>query len=314
MSRRIFLVSLLSLLASNVHASCGAAFCTLNTSWETQGVSTEPGLRVDLRYEYVNQDQPRAGRDKVSVGEIRQHHDEQRTLNRNVIGTIDYAPSARDGVSIQLPFVRRDHSHIHNHHGALIHDSWQFEGLGDIKIIGRRRLGDGDSRSGVLYGVKLATGSTTRSNDDGDPAERSLQAGSGTTDAVMGFYTSSLSLWGETPVRVFVQGQVQAPTNARGGFRPGAQYSADVGIAYPAAGTWSGLLQLNASIKDRDRGWEAEPANSGGSFLWLSPGLSFALSRDVQWYGFVQLPAYQRVNGVQLTASTSVATGVHWRF
>ena len=51
-------------------ASCGAAFCMVNTSWNVQGAWTEPGLRFDLRYEYIDQDQPRHGSSKVGVGQI----------------------------------------------------------------------------------------------------------------------------------------------------------------------------------------------------------------------------------------------------
>ena len=36
-------------------ASCGSAFCVLNTNWNTQGIPNEPGtVRVDLRYEFVD--------------------------------------------------------------------------------------------------------------------------------------------------------------------------------------------------------------------------------------------------------------------
>ena len=34
----------------SAYASCGAAFCTLNTHWETQGAWTDSGMRLDLRY------------------------------------------------------------------------------------------------------------------------------------------------------------------------------------------------------------------------------------------------------------------------
>lgn len=77
---------------------------------------------------------------------------------------------------------------------------------------------------------------------------------------------------------------------------------------------WSGLWQINAQIKDRDRGGQAEPMDSGGSFVWLSPGLSYALTHAAKVYGFVQLPLYQRVNGVQLTAGWTAAAGASWHF
>ena len=49
-------------------------------------------------------------------------------------------------------------------------------------------------------------------------------------------------------------------------------------------------------------GAQAEPDDSGGRSLFLSPGVGYAVSKDVQLYGFLQLPLYQYVNGVQLTA------------
>ena len=56
--------------------SCGAAFCLVNTNWGAQGVWTEPGWRADLRFEYIDQDQPRTGTRDINVGEIPGHHDD----------------------------------------------------------------------------------------------------------------------------------------------------------------------------------------------------------------------------------------------
>ena len=120
---------------------------------------TEPGLRLDLRYEFIDQDQPRHGSNKVGVGELSQHHDEVRTINRNWLATLDYA--------------------LH---------------------------------------------------------------------------------------------------------------------------------------KSRDKGSDAEPADSGGKFLFVSPGLSFVLNKSAPIYGFAQLPLYQYVNGVQLTAGWAAVIGVSMRF
>ena len=50
------------------HASCGSAFCAINTNWDSQGLYLEPGARLDVRYEYIPQEQPRAGSNRVAVG------------------------------------------------------------------------------------------------------------------------------------------------------------------------------------------------------------------------------------------------------
>ena len=74
------------------------------------------------------------------------------------------------------------------------------------------------------------------------------------------------------------------------------------------------LLQANALFRGRDSGAQAEPEDSGGKSLWVSPGVSYALTKNIQAYGFVQLPLYQYVNGVQLVATRSFVVGVSTRF
>ena len=74
------------------------------------------------------------------------------------------------------------------------------------------------------------------------------------------------------------------------------------------------MLQLNLLFKDRDKGERSEPADSGGTFLFVSPGVSMMLGKSVQVYTFVQLPLYQYVNGVQLVADWAGVLGVSTRF
>jgi hypothetical protein len=88
----------------------------------------------------------------------------------------------------------------------------------------------------------------------------------------------------------------------------------DAGTRYAWGDRLGLLLQANLLTKARDQGSEAEPADSGGEFLFVSPGMSYAFSRQVQAYGFLQLPVYQNVNGVQLVARHAIAVGVNTRF
>jgi hypothetical protein len=303
--------------ASEARASCGAAFCMVNTSWNVQGAWTEPGARFDLRFEYIDQDQPRAGKDKVAVGQISQHHDEIRTINRNWLANFDYTFNPQWGVSATLPLIDRDHEHIHNHMGQQLLDTWSFRELGDLRVVGRRQWLS-ESREaqrldfyGVNFGLKLPTGKTDVQNAAGDAAERSLQPGTGTTDLLLGaYYTrmlSSGSSW-------FADLLVQQPLNSHEGFKPGLQAGFDVGYRHGATDRLTLMLQLNVLYKDRDKGEEAEPDDSGGKFVFVSPGLSYVLVRNIQVYGFIQLPIYQYVNGVQLTADWAAVAGVSVRF
>ena len=301
-------------------ASCGSAFCMVNTNWGVQGVWNEPGIRADFRFEYIDQDQPRSGTSNVAVGAIARHHDEVRTINRNVFATFDYGVSDSFGVSAVVPWVDREHEHVHHHQGEPLPESWNFSGLGDMRVVARYQFAttppDPQATrvgfTGITGGFKLPTGRTTVANGEGEAAERTLQPGTGTTDALIGaYYRQALD---DLDASWFVQANAQLPLASHHGFRPGRQVLIDIGGRYEATDRLALMLQLNAHYKGRDTGDEAEPEDSGSRTLSLSPGITFSVTPSVQLYAFVQLPLYQNVNGVQLVANRSYAVGVSAQF
>jgi hypothetical protein len=310
----IFSVLLATGMAQPAHASCGASFCTHNTDWEAQGAGHDAGMQLDLRYEYILQDQLRNGRDKTGLSVTPGEHDELQTRNQNLVAAFDYNFSSAWGVNVQLPFVMRAHRHLFNGPGGAELESWDFNALGDARLLARYQPGSGADglRWGVLGGVKLPTGATDVHNRTGETAERSLQPGSGTTDVLAGFHVHQPLEGGAT--NLFVQALWQQPLAAHAGFEPGARVTLDTGLRYALTLRTSLLLQLNALWKDHDSGVNAEPPDSGGRFLFLSPGLAYAPSSRVRYYGMVQLPLYQYVNGTQLTADWGASVGVSYRF
>jgi hypothetical protein len=122
-----------------------------------------------------------------------------------------------------------------------------------------------------------------------------------------GVLPSSGSSW-------FVQGLWQAALNSREDYKPGNRLYLDAGYRYELTDTIGVMIQLNALKRWRDSGSQAEPEDSGGNFVFISPGVSFAVNKTTQIYGFVQLPLYQYVNGVQLTADWSALIGISARF
>ena len=296
-------------LPGPARASCGSAFCTVNTSWDAHGAWLEPGARLDLRYEYIPQDRRK--------GAGSPDHDEAKTLNRNLLATFDYTFNQDWGMNVLAPVLNRFHRHTEVATGDV--ETWRFTELGDVRVMLRRRLGSSENRdsgaigtSGVNFGLKLPTGRTDVRNAQGERAERTLQPGSGTTDAVLGAYYSQ-----HLPVRNFswfAQGLAQLPIDTDEDYRPGGRLTADLGARYDANDRLGLLLQLNTLHRGRDAGAQAEPQHTGGSFIFTSPGISYAFSRELQVYGFVQLPLYRHVNGVQLVPHYALAVGLSTRF
>lgn len=315
MQFRYIAAALAALATSPAWAHCGGAFCAMNTSWDVQGVWDKPGIRLDLRGEFVDLDQLRRGSHKVGPSGEVDEHDETRTLNRNFVATLDWNLNPQWGLSLRLPVTDRSHEHVgnHEHMGETEQhaESWKFSGVGDAQVLGRYAFYQGaEGEAGVRFGLKLPTGDIDRKNGDGEEAERSLQPGTGSTDALLGLYYHgrfSGAGW-------FVQGMWQQTVHERDDYRPGRQLSADIGLNYAFAPDWSLLLQLNVQHKGRDSGANAESADSGGDYVFLSPGISYRVTRDTQIYAFFQQPLYQHVNGTQLTADWSAALGASFQF
>lgn len=294
-------------------ASCGAAFCAVNSNWTAESALAEAPRAFDVRYEYLNQDQPIAGTRKVYAGEVRAHHDEVSTRNRNVVLSYSQNLGRGFGVTVSAAAGQREHFHIHNHHGAKIEDRWDIKALSDVRVVGRYKLALAldplrPANAGVTFGLKLPTGKFDETNSHGDKAERSLQPGTGTTDLIVGGYYHRKLV--EDGASWFAQAQYQHALNERDGFRPGSQLGIDLGLRQGFHNGIGLMGQLNYVLKRSDSGSEAEPASSGGRYVYASPGVSVALPANMQLYAFYQVPVYRNLKGVQLSANRALVVGL----
>ena len=215
----IFLV----LLAAPSVQACGACGCTLNSDWASQGYALKPGFRLDLRYDYFNQDQLRSGTQTVDRGSFALPNDQeiqQKTLNRNLTLTLDYTPNADWGVALVVPTYNRYHVTIAA--GDTDPSFSQANGLGDVRVLGRYQGFLDDHSFGVQFGVKLPTGGTKQTfnagAEVGQPAGCGPATGHGHHGSAAGFYAfGSLGPdWG-----CFGQVLFQKPLAEKNGFKPG---------------------------------------------------------------------------------------------
>ncbi|WP_422998105.1 hypothetical protein [Undibacterium sp. Ji67W] len=313
MKNFIFLLSGL-VVSHPASASCGASFCLVNTDWAIQGAWLVHGMHLDLRYEQVRQDQLMRESDKVNANQINLGNREVETRNHRWLANLDYGLNEHWGFTASLPFLDRSHEHTEN--GKPV--TWNFRQIGDARILARYQTAlfedaqGGAAVSGFNLGLKLPTGKTTIANDTGTKAERSLQPGTGSTDLLAGFYYRKIlpnlrSSW-------FVQASIESPLTEKDGFRPGSKYGFDLGIRTDLNDKIAPMLQLNLQRKSKDSGSNAEPDNSGGSSVSLSPGISIKLSGQTSAYGFVQIPLRQSVNGTQLVANRAATFGLQSTF
>ncbi|HEX7130335.1 MAG TPA: transporter, partial [Rhodanobacteraceae bacterium] len=272
------------------------------------GYSAQAGWRVNLEYTWLNQDELRHGNGTASPAQVVDAPSdpfadaseiEKDTLNRYVNLGISYRPNADWGFSLLLPYVRRDHTTFGEQPppftpAEIAPDQLsgaRVSGVGDLKFLASYQGFLPTRNLGVLAGVKLPTGRYGGENEDGvvvghpvffengplrgEALDASLQAGTGSTDAIVGAY------WYQ-PVSqdfdAFANGQFQAAIAHRldqpgADFRPGNQLSLNVGLRYEAHANWVPQLQLNLLHKSADQGALADRPNTAGSVAYLSPGI-----------------------------------------
>lgn len=302
-------------LAASACSSCG---CTLNSDWAAQGYSADRGLRFDIRYDYFNQNQLRTGSGKADRAALVTPNDDeiqQSTINRNLMLGVDYPLSREWGIGVQLPVYDRPHTTIAPGDDELSQS--RSRGVGDIRVVGRYQ-GLNDDRAervnrGVQFGLKLPTGNFhTNFNagpQNGTALDRGLQAGTGTTDILLGIYQFGLV---SDKLGYFANLLAQLPLNSRDGFRPGAGFNVNVGLRYENDNVITPQLQINARTERRESGINADVRSSGATLVNLSPGFTAQLSPTTQSFMFVQVPIYQRVNGLQIEPRYSVSVGLRW--
>jgi hypothetical protein len=302
--------------AGAANASCGSAFCVLNTNWSTQGAASDPGsFRLDERFEFVDQKHLRQGTRQISQADDTADTTELRTINRNLLSTLDYAFSRNWTVSASVPVVDRSHSHLADPADPSSVEKWDFTKIGDTRVLGMYRF-DNETNPvvsyGLTFGLKLPTGDYKVSNYYGTMAERALQPGTGSTDAVLGAYYSAPGPYQDSSW--FAQALFQQAVTTKDDYRPGKQLQLNLGYRHPLTGDLHALVQLNALIKDRDSGTNSEPELSGSRTVFLSPGLAYSVTHDFQLYSFFQLPVYRNYNGIQLAVDWAFVAGATLRF
>ena len=330
-----------ALLTSADVLACAACGCTLSKDWESQGISGKPGFTADVSYDYLNQNKQRYGSSAASsslvnsqyaVGQEVEAYTKTSTITASLIYTADTW-----GVSVAIPYLNRSHGTYGDngygtpaYTGATVVDTTALttssnSGIGDVRIVGRYNGFSEDSSSGLIVGIKLPTGSTSNTFSDGTPLDAGLQIGTGSTDFILGGYTTgTIDTYGW-----FLQGTVQhaVATKSLNGanYRPGDAYSLNTGILYAGFGAKvSPMLQFNIIKRqaDTDKGTGVnvplDPVTgvpvSGGTLAYLAPGISVRVGGGASVYGFVQIPIYQNVNSLQLTPSYTVTMGVRQSF
>ncbi|MEM9340244.1 MAG: hypothetical protein AAGA66_16030, partial [Bacteroidota bacterium] len=196
-------------------------------------------------------------------------------------------------------------------------DRQDTNGIGDVVILPKYSLSKGWL---IGVGVKLSTGKANFLSNRAIALPADLQPGSGATDAL--FFTSyqryseerpSLSYFGNAIFRI-----TGTNTNyfAGSSYRFGSELQMALGIA-DRFFLFGQLIDPSLGISYRKRGTdffdsEQFPA-SGGTFLFINPGVSIPLTTKISWQVNTSIPIYTFVQDTQLAPTIQVNTGISFK-
>ena len=316
-------------------ASCG---CSLNSDWGTQGMSTEPGWSIDFRYDYLNQNQLRAGTGTISPtaaanssnpyngGGAGTAEVEKFTKSQTITSTIDYNNGNSWGVSLVVPYIKRDHSTLGTGSDGYTFTSANgaynsnISNIGDVRLIGRYYGFTEQKNFGVQLGLKLPTGKTNQMSGDGStPVDPGLQLGTGTTDIIFGAYyhdnwNDNWGYFGQVMYQRALNSSRMTNTGNGTSYRPGDSWNVNAGLRYEALDWIQPTLQVNSRFVQKDGGDTGDQFATGGTLVYLTPGALIPVTNKVTIYSTVQLPIYQDVNGIQLTPKYIFSVGTRISF
>ena len=295
--------------------ACSACGCNLDTDEAPTASATPPGgvWSLDERVDYVNQNSLWLGGHKASPQDPTLVEVQHNTTTIYYTTTLDYQSSGAWGANLAVPAQYRTHSTSNDGQDWTLSKS-QWNELGDIRALGRYAVTASHS-FGLLAGAKLPTGTNkdtfNRGPASGTLVDPGLQPGTGTWDSLLGLsengqFTDKLG-W-------FAQELWQKPLTKHDQFAEGQKVNASLGLRYSISEIFTAQIQLNGQNRTRDHGANADIANSGGDVLYASPGLFINVTPGTALYGFIQLPVYQRVGGLELVPDYSASVGIKHKF
>ena len=279
-----------------------------------------------LRLAYTRPEQRSDDELAALAGEHIHAHNTDDNLNASL--GLAYGVSHHLTVSVELPYVRRDHlregahSHVDGEAVNGVEQLGTVSGIGDMNLLAKYRLTEGEGPGfAVIGGMKLPTGSTNRRSPDGERLETEHQPGSGSWDPIIGASASAplgrVQLTGSALYQISTTGaqHTRLGNRLQGGiaishrFGPAeaeAEHHHEEGEAgehhhhhrdaeEARRDSLDGFVELAGEWEGRQRiGGEIEEA-SGGKWVWVAPGLRFNSASGWSAGAAVALPVWQRI-------------------
>jgi hypothetical protein len=299
--------------------ACDSATCSLLTRGGN-GLLPKKSFKVDLTFGWADQGTLMKGSQEVDTvlrprvfleleRLIPDFHQDVDGSDRVVQLDVTYGLGSRVNLAASFPLSVR---HVHDvAHGTPLVEEFGTVGFGDVLLGARWAMGPRGLVAGLA--VKTPTGRHTIDGEFGggiqDPA---LQPGTGAFDVVGSVRYVWKSRFGRLDWTTAASYQRTTPNDFD--YRFGDQAIGILAASRPVTRTVSLSLQLKLYHQGASRYIGETVPSTGGTFLYLTPGLSVAPRPSLSVFSYVLFVPYRYVNDAQLAPNLSVLFGVSKTF
>jgi hypothetical protein len=237
--------------------------------------------------------------------------------NFNASAGLSYGIDHHLTISAELPYVRRDHLREGSADGG-VEPLGNISGVGDLNLLAKYRLSDGGSTGfALIAGLKLPTGSTHKRSPEGERLETEHQPGTGSWDPIVGASASTKAGAMQLTASALYQFSGKGAQDSWLGdrFQGGIALSHRFGAAQSAHGeshnhhhgdeldeheeaphsSWDAFVELAGEWEGRQKmDGEVERA-SGGTWVYVAPGVRFNAASRWSASAAVALPVWQHI-------------------
>jgi hypothetical protein len=237
-------------------------------------------------------------------------------ITRSVLSEVGYGFTNRFAVDLFFSFINQERTI--NQFGNT--DITSTHGFGDMVVHLKYRITKPeDSRHNLLVGIgpKIPTARTDFTRDDGIILNADLQPGSGAWDALLyGFYNRS---FGFRPSMGFSVSMVYGykgvnPDYLNGqSYRFGNEFLGQLSVV-EKLNLGKQIFDFGLTLRYRYQGNDefniAILPNTGGQFLFLTPGISYYITSKLTANVSSEIPIYTKVEGTQLAPTYRFSAGM----
>lgn len=290
------------------------------------GETLRPGaFALSVRLDYTQFERLSSADIQEKTFKVDDEHAHFDAVRWSLLETVELSYGAAEGFQVSYAFgyykandVREGHLHSDGSYG--FHELGDVSGMTDHRISAKLRLFSGpEGHFSLFSGIKLPFGDDDEVGEDGtrnEPLEPSLQPGSGAFDAMLGV---AYSRWLNENVTLDTSLQYTRRTE-EDDFKIGDLALFGAALAYRFTENvqtfpqLSVFLETNVRFLFRNREGAHEVENSGGTVLFVSPGIRVGLSERATLTLSPQFPVLQDLNDEQQETLFKVSMGLTFTF